>query len=142
VCGGETLSHATRRDDANEILHAGLRVQSRQLFLVETLNHGLVGMRLLRQRRNRARIAATIPTSFDLYMWQRPSPLAWIPVANYTGAEMARRVRTVRNARIWRVAASSGTGIAFDYGQLQESSRLLAAQPDSRQSFAGECEAV
>jgi len=36
-------------------------------------------------------------------MWQRQSPLTWIPCANYTGAAMARRVRIVRKAYIWGV---------------------------------------
>jgi len=57
-------------------------------------------------------------------MWQRQSPLAWIPVANYTGTATASRI-ALRKLPIWRGSSEfPSRSIAIGYSQLQEKLKL------------------
>ncbi|HEY4449420.1 MAG TPA: hypothetical protein VGN03_12515, partial [Steroidobacteraceae bacterium] len=76
-------------------------------------------------------------------MWQRQSPLAWIPVANYTGIATASRI-ALRKPPIWRGSSEFRCrSIAIGYGQLQEKLKLAVARAypchvaDSRVSWSG-----
>jgi NAD(P)-dependent dehydrogenase (short-subunit alcohol dehydrogenase family) len=64
---------------------------------------------------------------FGVYMWQRQSPLAWIPVANYTGTATASRI-ALRKLPIWPGSSEfPSRSIAIGYGQLQEKLKLAVA---------------
>ncbi len=75
VRASKTLPDASRGYDPDEVLDAGLRVQDRELLLVEGLHNGLVRVRVLCQSRD-GRLIAEGHTVSSVTMSQCHSPVA------------------------------------------------------------------